>query len=107
MLDRIVADRAQFQRLFDSPVDVRHPEALKEPQNLDVFALALLAHARFQQPVQGGKLPWQVPAPAAVPPGPARQPSVPAAAGSASDRRPYQPSHRTVGGGRSPRRRSR
>ena len=62
MLDRIVADRAQFQRLFDSPVDVRHPEALKEPQNLDVFAPALLAHARFQQPVQGGKLPWQVPA---------------------------------------------
>ena len=62
MLDRIVADRAQFQRLFDSPVDMAHLEGLKEPQNLDVFALALLAHARFQQPVQGGKLPWQVPA---------------------------------------------
>ena len=62
MLDRIVADRAQFQRLFDSPVDMAHPESLQQPQNLDVFALALLAHARFQQPVQGGKLPWQVPA---------------------------------------------
>ena len=39
-----------------------HPEALKEPQNLDVFALALLSHARFQQPAQGGELPGQVPA---------------------------------------------
>ena len=39
MLDRIVADRAQFQRLFDSPVNVRHLEALKEPQHLEALAL--------------------------------------------------------------------
>ena len=62
MLDRIVPDGPVAESVFDGAMDMDHLEGLQQAQNLDVLALALLSHPRFQQPVQGGELSGQVPA---------------------------------------------
>ena len=62
MLDGIVADRAQPERLAHRRMDVLEPEGLEQPQNLDVFPLAGLAHAGLEQAAQGRERLGQVPA---------------------------------------------
>ena len=62
MLDGIKADRPQLERLVHGGLDVLKPEALEQPQDLDVFPLAGLAHARLQQAAQRPECLGQLPA---------------------------------------------
>ena len=45
MLDRVVTDRPEIERLPHGTVDMVHLEGLEEPQDLDVLALARLAQS--------------------------------------------------------------
>ena len=62
MLDRIVADRTQAQGILHRAVKSLEFEALQKPQDLHVFPLAGLAHARLQETAQGRERIGQFPA---------------------------------------------
>src|SRR6476619_1465397 len=62
MLYGIVADRPQPERLAHGRMDVIEPKGLEQPENLDIFPLAGLAHAGLEQAMQGGERLGQVPA---------------------------------------------
>ena len=62
MLYGIVADRPQPERLAHSRMNVIEPEGLEQSENLNIFPLAGLAHAGFEQAMQGGERLGQVPA---------------------------------------------
>ena len=49
MLDCVKADRPQPERLAHSRMNVIEPEGLEQPENLDIFPLASLAHTAFEQ----------------------------------------------------------
>src|SRR5271154_2113318 len=59
--DGVKSYRAHAQRGFDRDMEVFHPEALQQPQNLNVFPAAGLDHPRFHQAAQGVELRRQVP----------------------------------------------
>src|SRR3954452_20793184 len=62
MLDRVKANRAAGDGLFDGGQDVLGPEYLEQPQDLDELALAALGHPGLDPAPQGGELLGQVPA---------------------------------------------
>ena len=53
MLHRIKADRAAFKGALYPGFNVRDPESLQQPQNLNELALALFAHAGLHKAAQG------------------------------------------------------
>ena len=62
MLDRVKADRAAGDGLFDGGQNVLGPKHLEQPQDLDELAFAALGHARLDQAPQRGEFLGQVPA---------------------------------------------
>ena len=62
VLDGVKADRAALQRSANAGMDVFKREGLHQAQGLNKLPLALLAHARFEQPAEHGELFGQVPA---------------------------------------------
>jgi hypothetical protein len=52
VLHGVEADHAARQRIRYRGLNVIEGEGLDQPQDLDVFPLALLAHPRFQQAAQ-------------------------------------------------------
>ena len=62
MLHGVEADGAACDRIANGGGDVVDAEDLHQSQHLHELALALLAHAGFQQPAQGGELLRQLPA---------------------------------------------
>ena len=62
VLDRVIADRAEVERLTDGAVDMLHLEGLGEPKDLHVLPLARLAHPGLRQAVQRGELLGHLPA---------------------------------------------
>ena len=62
MLDRVKADRAAGDGLFDGGQNVLGPKYLEQPQDLDELAFAALGHARLDQAPQRGEFLGQVPA---------------------------------------------
>ena len=62
VLDGIVADCAEPQGVLHRAVKRFEIEGLQKPQDLDVFPLAGLAHARLQQTAQGRERAGQFPA---------------------------------------------
>ena len=53
VLDGIKPDRTHAQRVFDRDMEVRHLEALQQPQNLNIFPPPCLEHPRLHQSPQG------------------------------------------------------
>src|SRR3954452_20152125 len=61
MLDRVKADRAAGDGLFDGGQNVLGTEYLEQPQDLDELAFAALGHARLDQAPQRGEFLGQLP----------------------------------------------
>ena len=62
MLDRVIGDRPKPQGVGDAALDLIDAEGLKEPQHLDIFALAVPAHPRFGETAERRKAFRQIPA---------------------------------------------
>lgn len=62
MLDRVEADRAESQRVFDGVRQFLHREGLQQTQYLHILAPAVFLQPRIEQPSQGGEALGQQPA---------------------------------------------